>query len=148
MKQHFAQQTNYTCGSASMRIALAQLGINVSEKKMEAMLKTNKIRGTWHKAFPIVAEHYKLNYMVSRNSTLQALKDALQQGYTIIVCYLYPPQKVDHYAVINNIGRTYIYFLDPFWGRHHRHSIAHFTKIWKSDPKYEHQQSWFIGIKK
>ena len=38
------QETNYTCGSAAMRMALESAGIKKSEKQVEKLLSTNKIR--------------------------------------------------------------------------------------------------------
>lgn len=145
MKLH-KQETPYTCGGAAMKMVLDSLGIKKTEKQLTKLLKTNKIRGTWHRFFPQVAEKYKLNYIVERNSSINRLKTLLKKGYKIIVCYYYPPEKVDHYSVIKKI-RSKIYFYDPFFGKNHSYSLTYFNKIWKSDPKYDNEKNWFIAIR-
>jgi predicted double-glycine peptidase len=142
------QETSYTCGAASLRMALEKSGISLSEKKVAKLLKTNKVRGSWTKNFPFVAECFSLNYIVCRNSSVEDLKQAQNKGYAIIVLYLYPPEKVDHYSIIRKFDKNYIYFWDPWFGPDHKYTNAYFRKIWSSDPKYEDQKKWFIGIKK
>ena len=106
------QETIWTCGASAMRMALEKCGIKKSEKQVVKILKTNKIRGTWHKDFPRVAEKYKLNYVVKRNATIDDLKYFQKKGCTIIICYYYPPEKVDHYSILKSIDSENIHFYD------------------------------------
>lgn len=131
-----------------MRMALAALGIMKTEKQVAKLLSTNKIRGTWHKRFPIVAEEFKLSHVSMRNAGIKELKRYQNKGFIIIVCYYYPPEKVDHYSVLKKIDSNYIHFYDPFFGPEHKYSISHFLKIWKSDPRYDNEKRWFFAVKK
>ncbi|MBU2639413.1 MAG: C39 family peptidase [Nanoarchaeota archaeon] len=142
------QKTAYTCGAASMRMALEVCGIKKPEKEIAKALKTNKIRGTWHKHFPEFAEKHKLDYTVKRDADIDDLKGYKKRGYVIIVCYLYPPGKIDHYSVLKRIDKNYIYFWDPLFGKDHRYSLSYFKKIWRSSPRYDNEKSWFFAIKK
>ena len=142
------QETKYTCGAASMRMALTFCNIKKSEKQVAKLLRTNKVRGTWHKSFPIVAEKFRLNHISMRNAKINDLKEYQKNGYAVIICYFYPSEKVDHYSLLKNIDAKYIYFLDPFFGEEHKYLLSYFKKIWKSDPKYDNEKCWFFAIKK
>ena len=143
----YKQETSWTCGAAAMRMVLEKIGIKKSEKQVIQILKTNKVRGTWHKDFPKVAEKYKLDYIVNRNASIQKLKKYQKEGYEIIICYS-PTPKSDHYAVLKKLTSKFIFFYDPWFGEEHKMELDHFLKKWKSDPKYEKEKQWFFAIKK
>lgn len=142
------QETNYTCGAASMRMVLENFGIKKTEKQIVKLLGTNKVRGTWIKNFPIVAEMFKLNYVVKRNATIADLKKYFNEESVLIINYFIPADKVDHYSVLKKIDNNNIYFFDPFYGPEHKYSLSNFKRNWRSDPKWEKEKSWFIAIKK
>lgn len=142
------QEKNYTCGAASMKMALEFCGIKKSEKQVAKLLRTNKIRGTWPKNFPIVAEKFRLNHISMRNATINNLKEYKKKGFVIIICYFCPSEQFDHYSILKNIDAKYIYFLDPLFGKEHKYSLSHFKKIWKSHPKYDNEKHWFFAVKK
>ena len=142
------QETKYTCGAAAMRMVLEFCGIKKSEKQVVKLLGTNKVRGTWLKDFPRLAEKYKLKYVVKSNSTTNDLKKLQRQGYIILICYYHPPQKVDHYSVLRKIDSENIYFWDPWYGPEHKYTLRYFRRIWKSDPKYEKEKAWFIAMER
>jgi len=142
------QETQYTCGAAATRMALEACGIKKTERQVAKLLYTNKIRGTWVKNFSPVAEQFMLNYIVKRNATINELRKAFAEGYTIVLAYLYPPEKVDHYSVVKKIDSGHIYFWDPWFGPEHKYTIKHFKKIWSSDPRFDNQKRWFMGMKR
>ncbi len=142
------QETKYTCGAASMRMALAFCHIKKSEKQLAKLLGTNKVRGTWHKSFPMVAEKFRLNHLSMRNATINDLKEYQKKGFVIILCYFYYPEKFDHYAVLKNIDAKYIYLWDPDFDDEHKYLLSYFQKIWKSHQKYDNEKHWFFALKK
>ncbi|MDP3734009.1 MAG: C39 family peptidase [Nanoarchaeota archaeon] len=144
----YKQETNYTCGAASMRMALEFCGIKKSEKQVAKLLGTNKVRGTWHKNFPIIAEKFRLNHMSMRKATINDLQEYQKKGFIIIICYFYPQEKFDHYSVLKRIDDKYIYFYDPFFGENHNYLLTYFKKIWKSDLQYDNEKCWFFAVKK
>ncbi|MBU2615558.1 MAG: C39 family peptidase [Nanoarchaeota archaeon] len=144
----YKQETNYTCGAASMRMALEFFGIKKSEKQLAKLLNTNKVRGTWHRDFPLVAEKFKLSYASIKNATMRDLEAYQRKGFVIILCYLSPDKKSDHYVVLKRIDEKHIHFWDPFYGEKHKYLIHYFKKIWRSDPKYENEGHWFFAMKK
>ncbi len=92
----YYQEKSWTCGAAALRMALESLEIKKSENQVVKLLKTNKIRGSYHKNFPLVAEKYKLNYIVKRNSSIQDIKHLLSENWIIIINHFDIKEKVDH----------------------------------------------------
>ena len=141
----FYQEKKWSCGPAAMRIALVTLGINRTEKQLIKLLKTNSRIGTNNKAFPEVAEKFKLNYIVKRVATTNDLIGAFNREYIIIICYTEEKMKVGHYAVIKEINDKYIILKDPTHGSNLKFSLNRFSKLWKQT--FENEKRWFIGIK-
>lgn len=144
---HYKQETKYTCGACSMRMTLEVCGIKKSEKQIAKWLKTNKIRGTWPKKLPKVAEKFKLNYFVGRNSKVEDLKEFMKKDYVIIVCYWDKVHAFDHYSVIKNIDEKFIHFWYPWFGSEHKFTLSYFKKNWKSHEKYDNEKGWFFAVK-
>lgn len=142
------QETCWTCGSASTRMILEVCGIKKSEKQVVKLLGTNKIRGTWARLYPQLFDKYKLNYIVMRNAKIEDMKKLMQEGYYILTSYYYPRDKVDHFVVVSGIDDNYIYFNDPFFGPEHKYKLTYFQKVWRTDPRYDNERCWFIGVKK
>ena len=145
---YHAQETRFSCGAASMRMALASVGIKRTEKQLRRLLRTNTRRGTWHDAFPRVAETFGLSYTIQRDASLADLKEHLRRGFVIIVCYYCLPEKVDHYAVLKRIDARSIHLWDPWFGPGHTLPVLHFMRAWRSDPRYDDEKRWFFALKK
>ena len=139
---YYKQQTNYTCGATCMKMVLASFGIRKSEKQIANLLKTNKVKGTWHKYLPELSEKYKFDYIVERNGKISDLRKYSKQGWKIIVCFLY--RKIPHYSVLKKINWHSIYLLNPCSSPNERYFIPRFKKLWKDDE----EKRWFVAIKK
>lgn len=143
----YKQETIWTCGPAVARMAFEYAGIKKSEKEFVKLLKTNKIRGTYHEEFPALAEKFQLNYVVNRNSSLDDLKFFLDNDYVIIISCFFKEHKTDHYMIVRSIDSSDIYFFDPEDDGDYKYSLNHFNKIWKFDPRYSKEKRWFFGVK-
>ncbi|HLF53897.1 MAG TPA: cysteine peptidase family C39 domain-containing protein [Candidatus Nanoarchaeia archaeon] len=142
------QEKDYTCGAASMKMALESCNIKKSEKQIVKLLRSGKSKGTWNKDFPIIAEKFKLNHLSMRNAAINDLKEYQKRGFTIIIGYFYPLEKFGHYAVLKKIDAKKIYLSDPYFGDKHSYALDYFKKIWKNDPKYDKEKRWFFAVKK
>ncbi|QQG38724.1 MAG: C39 family peptidase [Candidatus Woesearchaeota archaeon] len=142
---YYKQEKDYTCGPAVMRMLLAAKGIKKSEKELERMLKISTRIGTWFKYFPIVAEKYRLDYVVARNSNLKELKKLLKEGYIIMVGYFMEEENVGHYAVVTKVDSKYVYMLDPYLGPNRKLRIMNFLKNWYDEA--EKEKRWLFGIR-
>ena len=147
MEIPFYEQENYwTCGPACLRMVLGSMGIKRTEGQLARFLWTTKKGGTRQKEFSRVAEKYKLNYVVMRDVSIDALVDASDDDFRIITCYHLPDEDIDHYSVFKKAGSKYIYFLDPWFGPEHKYEKKYFKDIWII--KQEKESHWFIGFKK
>jgi len=146
---YFQQETKDTCAAASLRMALASIGINRSEKVLASLLKTNRKSGVRVEAFAPVAEKYKLRYVVGRNATLADLEEILDREYRVIVGYRHPG-KDGHYSLVSKLTDKHIYLNDPnpYAGRNNRYSRDYFNRLWRRGLKYDKDKTWFIGLKK
>ncbi len=97
-----------------------------------------------------MAEKLKLNYSVKRNGNLDDIRNFHKQKYYIIVCYFIPEDKVNHYAVVNNITSKNISLNDSWYGENYNISFNKFYRQWKSNSKYKSETNirWFIAMKK
>ena len=143
----YKQETNWTCGPAVARMLFESVGIKKSEKEFIKPLKSNKIRGTYHENFPALAEEFKLDYVVNRNSSIDDLKFFLNNNYIVMVCYFIPEEKTDHYSIVKDIDSSFVYFYDPYYGENHKLSLKDFEKNWKFYTKYSKEKRWFFGVK-
>ena len=139
---YFKQETCWTCGAACIRMILASIGIKKTEKQIIRLLKTNKIKGTWHKYIPELAEKYKLDYIIERNGKISDLRRYSKRQWIVVVCFTYEGES--HYSIIKKINWHSIYLLDPACCPKHRYYIPKFEKIWKDSE----ENKWFAAIKK
>ena len=91
----FRQETDYSCGLASMRMVLASLGIDKTEGELQIPMNYySNGKAVWHKSFPNFAEQLKLTHITTRNSSLEDIEKLLNQDFRIIVSYFIPKEKV------------------------------------------------------
>jgi ABC-type bacteriocin/lantibiotic exporter with double-glycine peptidase domain len=142
----YYQETSWTCGAASLRMTLETLGIRKSEKQVVKLLKTNKIRGSYHKNFPAVADYFKLNHITMRNAKINDLKKLIREGWIIIINHFDPKNKVDHYVVVTKVDNKDVYFNDPWYKKDRNEKISYkrFNSIWHD---IEKERGWLFAIK-
>lgn len=142
----FRQETDYSCGLASMRMVLTSMGITKTEKELEILMNYyTDGKAVWHKSFSNLAEELKLNYVTIRNSSLRDIRKLLDEEFRIIVAYFLPRQKVDHYSVVRDLNKSHIFFLDPWFGPKHKYTCRYFVKNWFD---LENERRWLFGVKK
>jgi len=148
---YFAQETNYTCGAAVMRMALAATGTMYSEKQIAKLLGTNHVAGTKNRAFPLVAEQHRLTYTVIREHTsLSDIQYLLNHLFVVIVCFYHDREEVHHYAVVKRLTKTHIIFADPLDGDNHKLTRAQFIASWSTQAKgrgVDTDTRWLFAVK-
>lgn len=151
---YFKQETRYTCGAASMRMALAAFGIRKSEKQIAKLMRTNRKHGTSNASFPRVAEKYRVSYVIKRNGTIDDLKNYLKKGYVVIVSFFFfeyfeYKKMVYHFAVLKGLSKGSVSLFDPELGQDHKISTPLFVRRWKSNPVSEKgDRHWFFALKR
>jgi predicted double-glycine peptidase len=142
------QETEYSCGAASMRMILSYFGIDKSEAQVRKFVGSKPDGGTYFAGFLNTAKKLKLKYVCEENSSISRLKSLLEDSYQIIVCYYDVKDKTDHYAVVKKIDSGYIHFYDPWYGAYHKYTKAYFRRIWHTRKRKDEAKRWFIAIKK
>lgn len=144
----YKQEKNWSCGAAAFRMVLESLGIVKSELKIRKLLGTNAKYGSRRSSFPLIAERYKLDYIVNRNSSFEELKFVYKKDYKIIVSYYLFTEKTGHFGIIEKLTSKYVYLIDPWNGRV-RYSHNKFRRAWSTlDPKLTSKyKRWFFGVR-
>ncbi|MBI2041263.1 MAG: C39 family peptidase [DPANN group archaeon] len=138
------QQTKWTCGPACMRMALEACGIERNETQVAKLMRANSKIGVLCRAFPKVAERFKLNYVSLRNAKISDIKNLLKKGFVIIISYFLEYEEITHTAVVSNVTKNYIYLLDPWYGKK-AYWLKHFGKIWRD--RLEGERHWLFALK-
>ncbi len=145
---YYKQKTEYTCGPASMKMALEHFGIKRSEEELASTLRTERKVGTSEHDMIMCADFFKMNYAVKRNASFEDLERLQKEGYVTILRYYLPWEKIDHYAVFKKVDRGRIYLWDPCYGPDRSYSLNYFSKIWKFDPKIgKDKNHWLLALK-
>lgn len=141
----FKQETDYTCGAACVRMILASFGIKKSEKELAKIMGSSSRTGTWNRQFPILAEELKMSYIVRRHATPNDVRRMLKRGFSLVISFFDPKEKVGHYAVVKSATASKIFLIDPWHGPNESYSWKEFLPLWKSslDPDIR----WVFGMK-
>lgn len=144
------QNTDYTCGPASLRMVLECFGIKKSEKELVKALKTTKSRGTKPQQFQLAVEQTDLDYVVGTKANVFYLKKLLTEKFIFIVLYFYPPEQCHHYSVVKKIDSKFIYFWNPDddFGPVSKYKIKDFETLWNKTSTNFRKPGWFVGIRK
>jgi len=135
--KYFHQTKDYTCGPASIKMALSFFGFSKSEKQLARILNTDSKKGTRINNFLSGAKSLRFEYVAKSDSQIKDLRIFQRKGYVIVVCYFIPEENLDHYSVLKKIGLKNIYFFDPWFGENHKYSKNYFKKIWKCDERFD-----------
>ena len=122
----FKQQTEYTCGPASMTSVLQGLGFaNVTEAALAIEMKTDSKYGTLFEEMegPLLRRGVAANS--HQDMTLDELRSVLLSGGVVIVLYqAWPELSTDvdwpimwrdgHYSVVVGMDESRVYLMDPY----------------------------------
>lgn len=145
MKKFFWQERVWTCGPASLKIALARLSVNKSEKYLAKLLKATPRHGVSNAKFIKAAQRLKLQYLFGK-SDLVTINHLLKDKWQIIVNYYSNLHGAGHFAVINKITKDRVYLADPASGPNISFNKNYFNKHWHSSRG--DIDKWFFAIKK
>lgn len=125
----YRQETDYTCGPASLRTMLESLtGICEEEATLARLLQTNTQIGTdtttFERLLPELAARYGLEGVCERSASLTRLGELLGQGYLPLVHFRFPDDGISHYGVVVGLGPHTIAIADPWAGPFRLHRLA------------------------
>lgn len=114
------QTKNYTCGAGALKSIAQHYGIDMPEKDMAKILKTNPDDGTDPIDLKRVGKQLGLNVKEHFNMPLNLLKKYLDEEKPVICAIQaygkpkdYKEDKNGHYVIAIGYDKDYIYFEDP-----------------------------------
>jgi ABC-type bacteriocin/lantibiotic exporter with double-glycine peptidase domain len=130
---YFKQDTDYTCGPATLQMVLAFYGIRISEEKLAKLLETNDDVGTRHNSMIDFSREEGFNVFVNTCSKVEEIRRFINEGKSVIVHFLEPDGNVGHYSVVVGIDDNSIFLNDPWNGENFEMNIPDFEKRWRDD---------------
>ena len=123
----YQQETNWTCGPASLHSTLLAFGYDVSEDELASEMGTNSDIGTNISRMQAAASARNLSATLVQRATLLDLRFALSNGQLVIVLYqawadepATPYINVwdsGHFSVLFGMDDQNVYLMDPWTGR-------------------------------
>ena len=139
------QQTDYTCGPASLRMVLEYFGRSVTEEELSPLLGTNDVMGTERDRMSEIIKTHELVPYERTDATLDDVKHLLSHAMPVIVRFLEQEQNSDHYGVVTGLNDTHITINDPWSGANVIHEIGIFLMRWPCTYK-NGQTCWMLGV--
>lgn len=137
---YFGQEKDYTCGCASLKMALSKFiaeDMLPSEISLEQELKTNDRIGTHPDAIVLAAESRGFQVKRGELGDYQTLQELLSDGYAVMLMI---SVDVPHWVVVEEINPTHIFFKDPYFGDR----LARDRKKFASDKQTYPNYRWRI----
>ena len=128
--QHLSfQQSDGFCGPASLKIALAHFGIEVSEKKLAKLSKCTSKLGATAGNLLKASNKFGVKGFIKENCNLSDLKKYLaNKKYVIIVDWFLEDD--GHYGVVTKMDKENIYLQDPDLGHMRAIRLDIFLRLW------------------
>lgn len=148
----YKQDTEYTCGPASLQMVLSFLGDFKSEFELARRAKTSKETGTSHGGMIETAKREGFFVYVNSDSSAEEIKYFLGLGHPVIVDFLEPSSNIGHYGVATAIKKGGLFFReticlnDPWNGGDFKILLNEFEKRWR-DPLTK-SKCWLMVVSK
>ena len=139
---YFKQNTDYTCGPASLKMVISFLGKFQSEIQLAKIANTNEDSGTTHKNMVTVALKEGFQCYEKSGTRISQVKKIIKSGLPVIVNYIEPFSDIGHYAVIVGFEKENIIMNDPSNGKNFNINEKDFIKRWHSG----NSKKWMLVI--
>ena len=140
------QQTDYSCGPASLKMVLRFFGDKKSEKYLIKKAHTDKITGTKHKWMIKTAISQGFYCYANSNSSPHEIKHFLMLGLPVIIDYTEPSQNIGHYSVIIGYKKDKFIMNDPWNGKNFLISEKKMIDLWHDS--ITKSNKWIMVISK
>ena len=133
---YFRQEKWFTCGPACLRMILAYLGIDITEKALERACETTEL-GTTPIQITTGAAKFGMDAMATKSASLENLRRSLENRLPVIVLidpsYIYGGiAGFGHFIVVVGIENGAVIYHDPDVpeGEFRRCDIGKFLSAW------------------
>jgi len=127
----FKQDTVYTCGPASLQMALSALGRFRSEAHLAKRARASKKNGTTHRHMIEAVRSEGLYCYVNENSSVDEIRRFVGAGLPVIVDFIEPSDNEPHYALVVGFYSGGIVLNDPWNGEGFVMKEHNFLDRWK-----------------
>lgn len=140
----FKQETEYSCGPASIRMAISRYISSIPcESSIIELSKCNHIIGTTRSQMIKTVRKLGFTVFSKANGTLEHLSELLKSSRTIIILFSDDINSF-HYSIIYAITEESITIADPWIGNLRSISINDFKNNWYC---YNGTIGWYMSIK-
>ena len=144
----YQQDTDHTCGPASLQMVLSFLGDFKSEKKLSEEAHTNHDIGTRHDAMIETARKEGFYCYVNNDSSWDEIKNFLALGLPVIIHFAEPQTEEGHYAVVVGFEKGEIILNDPWNGKNFTMKKKEFLPRWRGTQGNHQYKKWIMIISK
>lgn len=141
---YFKQDTEYSCGPATLQMIFAFYGKRFSEKLLTERLKTTISDGTKHKSLIDIAKSEGFYVYVNNNSSLEEVGSLIIENIPVMVHFIEPSSDDGHYSVVVAVKEDSIILNDPWNGEGFIMSNCDFLARWRSEDS--HNDCWIMAI--
>jgi len=128
---YYRQSNDWSCGAASLRMALGAFGVRGTEAGFRKMLGTNARTGTTREALRKVARAYGFVARAGHGKDLAELARATKAGRAVVVLYKEKEADEAHYAIFLGVTGKRVILHDPWHGPRYKLPRAEFLKRWR-----------------
>lgn len=141
---YFAQEKDYSCGPASIRMALAAFGQEVDERTLRRRMKTGFVFGTRHHQLARAARAYGLYARATTGASFDDLERALGAGRVVIANFVEPTASASHLAPVTALEADRVVLNDPWHGATTSLPREEFKQRWQSKNRLG-KGNWYRG---
>jgi len=123
------QATNYSCGPASLKMALSHFNISKSERSLIKLTGAKAGFGCNPEDIVRAAKIIGLEARYIKTSSIKEIRRLLDKEHSLIVDW-FSPSVAGHYSVVVALDKKYITLADPEIGKLNRLTIADFVNHW------------------
>ncbi len=146
---HHFQETEYTCGAASLRMVLeAVAGVALEENDLAQALRSNEQIGTRQRRLRQFMTDLGLNVQEFDTDTrLDTIRNCMASGRVVLILYHLQVEATDHYAVVLRIGPRRILLQDPWTGPATEMDLDAFDAAWRTKDGVAGRRSrWMLAV--
>ena len=140
----FKQDTIYSCGPATLQMAMAFFNKRISESELSKKMETKKPNGTRVGKMIDTARKEGFYCYVNDESTIEEIKYFLMIKLPVIVNFIEPVDNEGHFSVVTGINKGKIILNDPWNGKGFKIRVGDFKKRWESEDK--RHKRWMLVI--
>ena len=114
------QDYSFDCGKAVVKTLMGSLGAELEDKKLQDILRTNRVSGTHPRNILEALKHLELEFEEKIGSTIADIEEKIAQGYYCLVVYQAwgsPEERAKlesgHYSLAYGYTDTALHLADP-----------------------------------